>query len=367
MRIVFRQAWFWTISAALAVWPMTAGAQVYNPTVPIPATSPTTLPTTLPAPAARFSFNFQNAPIDTVLDYLSTKAGFIVIKETPITGTVTVLSIPPVTPAEAVQLLNTVLKVNGYAAVQQGRILKIDSMANVKKEGIPVHFGADPEQIPDTDELITQVIPVKSVDAVKLRQDLTPLIDTDADVSSNGGSNTIIITDTSARIRRLVQIIYNLDKRDSLENGIRVRKLTYADATEAAKLILDIFKPEDQTQQGQNGGNNNNQGPAQFFRNFGGAGGGGGGFGGRGGGGGGGQGGGQGANSGSEAGQTGHVEASSDSRTNTVVVTGPEDTLKVIDTMLDQLDTDPNAQQTFFLYRVKNGQAVDMQATLNSL
>jgi general secretion pathway protein D len=368
MRIVSRQAWFLAILAVLAARPMIAAAQVYNPTI-YPSTQPTTEPATQPTPARSFSFNFQNAPIDTVLDYLSTTAGFIVIKETPISGTVTVESKNVLTPAEAVDLLNTVLKVNGYAAVQQGRILKIDSVDKVKKEGIPVHFGADPADIADNDELITQVIPVKSVDAVKLRQDLTPLMDTDADITANGGSNSIIITDTSSRIRRIVQIIYNLDKRDSLENGIRVRQLKYADATEAAKLILDIFRPEDQQQQGQ-GGNNPNASPqVQFFRNLaaGGGGGGGGGRFGGGGGGAGGAGGAQGANSGSDSGQTGHVEASSDTRTNTVVVTGPEDTLKVIDDVLNQLDTNPAEQETFFLYRVQNGQAVDMQATLDTL
>src|SRR5207248_4189718 len=54
-------------------------------------------------------------------------------------------------------------------------------------------------------------------------------------------------------------------------------------------------------------------------------------------------------------------------RTNTVVVTGPADTLKIIDTVLDQLDANPAAEQSFFFYAVKNGQAQNMAAVLNSL
>jgi general secretion pathway protein D len=329
----------------------------------IPGAQPSdqTAPATRPA-TTRISFNFKDASVDAVLDYLSDQAGFVVIKESPVSGRVTVLSKQPVTPDEAVILLNTVLKVNGLTAIQMGRVLKITSLASAKKESIPVHYGADPNDIEATDELITQVIPVKSVDAVKLKTDLQPLINADADFASNGASNTIIVTDTSANIRRIVEIISALDKTNAMENTIRVRQLKYADATSTAKLITDIFAPT--TTQNNN---NNVPGPAQFFRAFGGGGfggGGGGGFG-RGGGGGGGAGA-AGAQS-QDAGQTGKVVASADTRTNTVVVSGPVGTLAVIDDMLNQLDANPASEENVFTYKVKNGQAVDMASTLNAL
>src|SRR5205085_686749 len=69
----------------------------------------------------------------------------------------------------------------------------------------------------------------------------------------------------------------------------------------------------------------------------------------------------------SDGARTAKIQASSDQRTNTVVVSGPAETLKVIDEMLDQLDANPLSEQSFFIYRVKNGQAIDMQNTLNSL
>jgi general secretion pathway protein D len=48
------------------------------------------------------------------------------------------------------------------------------------------------------------------------------------------------------------------------------------------------------------------------------------------------------------------------------VVTGPPDELTTIVGVLKQLDT-PAVETSFFLYRVKNGQAVDMAATLNGM
>jgi type II secretory pathway component GspD/PulD (secretin) len=265
MRTFMRRAFVLTSAVMACCDPLRAFGQV-APATTLPSVGPTTDSSTQPASSA--SFNFENAPINTVLNYLSTAFGFVVVPETPVTGRVTVLSKQPVTSDEALVLLNTVLKTNGYAAIQQGRILKITSVDKAKKEGIPVHFGTNPDDIEDTDELITQVMPIKSMDAVKLRQDLSTLIDTDADVASNGNSNSIIITDTSSRIKRLAKIIYQMDRRQSAENDIIVRQLKFADASAAAKLILDIFKPTDQQTQNQQ----QPTGPAAFFRALGGGG-----------------------------------------------------------------------------------------------
>src|SRR5207245_91958 len=111
-----------------------------------------------------------------------------------------------------------------------------------KKANIPVHFGAQPEEIKVSEELITQVIPVSSVDAVKLRTDLTPLLSADADVTANAASNTIIVTDSSANIHRLVKIIAALDQHHESVSDIKIFQLKYANATSAAKLINDVFK-----------------------------------------------------------------------------------------------------------------------------
>ncbi len=383
------------VAAAVAVGPTFLPAQqqpalapTTPPTSPSNAAGPTSNPAAHPAgpttaadftspsvviptqanrpPTTRIGMNFKDAPVDSVLEHLSEAAGYVIVKESPVSGRVTIIAAQPVTPEEAVSLLNTVLKSSGsgYTIARMGRTLKVLTVDAYKKANPPVRFGNNPDEIPETDDIVTQIVPVRSVDAVKLKADLTPLVGSGADLASNGGSNSIIITDTSANIHRVVEIIASLDKKDALENDIRVRQLKYADATATAKLISDIFKtPDQQSAQAFN--------PAQFFRGFGGGrGGGGGGFGGGGGGfggGGGGGGGQQGGNATEDKGHTGTILAEADTRTNTVVVTGPTDTLKIIDGVLDKLDANPAADQTFFLYKVKNGQAVDIQNTLNTL
>ena len=339
--------------------PAAAIAPALTPPVsqPVAATTQVEIPTTGPVAmlpknnhvaTTQISVRFKDAPIDSVLQYLSQAAGYAVIKESPIDLRVTMWKDQPMPPEEAVSMLNTLLLPSGYTAVVQGvqgKVLKITSREKAKKGSIPVFVGVDPNAIPLTDDLRTQVIPLKSVDAIKLKVDLQPLVGTDADLTCNAASNSLMITDTAANIHRVVEIVASLDKTQAMENDIIVQRLNFADATSTAKLIMDIFQPPASQQA------NLLQGPlARFFGR-------------------GGPGGPGGANNPQEEkGRTGTVTASSDMRTNTIVVTGPKETLAEIKVqIIDKIDNDPSVNQAFFTYHVKNGQAIVMQATVNSL
>jgi general secretion pathway protein D len=346
-------------AASQAVPPAPASAPAAPPveaTPPVPQNSTLTImrPTNNSAISSQASFNFKDASVDAVLNYLSETLGFIVIKDAKIDGRITIESKQSVTPDEAVDMLNDVLKPLNYTALQMGRVLRIVARDQAKKANIPVRFGADPDKIKISEELITQVIPVGTVDAVKLKADLQPLVSSDADVTANAASNTIIVTDSSANIHRIVEIVAALDKHQEAVSDIKIFQLKYANATAAAKLINDIFKQDSSSSSGGNSQQNQIQ---QFFRAR---------FGGGGPGGPGGPGGGGGSTEGETSAQ-GKINASADDRTNTLVVSGPTATLKVVDTVVKQLDSNPAADQTFFIYNLKNGQAANLEPVLNTL
>ena len=88
-------------------------------------------------------------------------AGFIVVEIDHPDGRVTLVSKQAVRSADAIPLLNTVLKNAGYVAVQQGRILKIMKSDSAKRP-TSRSPGSDPAKIDATDKLIAQVIPLHS-------------------------------------------------------------------------------------------------------------------------------------------------------------------------------------------------------------
>ena len=335
--------------ASLKMLPSPASAQVR------PALRPTSLP------ATQIALRFENVSVTSVLEQLSRDYGFeIPINEAPASVRVDVISLQPVSPDEAVRILNAALRPKGYTAITNGRLLKVVARDKAKKGAIPVYVGSDPTAIADTDDLITQVIPVTGLDAVKLRQDLTPLIGTEADVTSNAASNSIVITDVSCNIKRVVKIIADLDQRQAGSSEIKVVRLKNADAEAAAKLVMAIFRPD------QSQSSNSSPFPFPVLGGRGGRAVGGpmligppgmGGFS---------DGRPQSASSADENAQ-GKINAAADSRTNTVVVSGPPETVRVVVGMLNELDSNPGSEQTFFMYRLKNADASNLQGVLNAL
>jgi len=74
--------------------------------------------------------NFQGASLNDVLNYLSEAAGFVIVKEADISGTVNIVSRQPISADDAVDLLNTVLVEKGYvrrrADSGNGRVIRIE-------------------------------------------------------------------------------------------------------------------------------------------------------------------------------------------------------------------------------------------------
>jgi hypothetical protein len=278
--------------------------------------------------------NFRNAPIEMVLNYLSDAAGFIIELDTRVSGRVDIWSNQPVTRNEAVELLNSVLNRNGYAVVRNGRTLRVMTKDEAIHSDIPVRVSNDPNTIPKTDEIVTQIIPIRFVEAKQLIADLSPLVSSRATIIANEAGNSLIVTDTQANIRHLVEVIQAIDSSAEDVTEVRVFHLQYHDPNEVANLLTTLF-----SEQGTAG----NQTPIRF----GGFGGGGGGGGFRGGfiarmmaaqGGGGGAGAGGGGNNNDRIKKHARVTAVPDQRTQSVVVTAAKDLMEQISDMVAQLD-----------------------------
>jgi general secretion pathway protein D len=294
--------------------------------------------------------NFQGVPLDTVLDYLSRQAGFTIVREVQVEGRVNVVSHQPLDRDEVVELLNSVLNGMGYAALRSGRTLTIVRREDAIQRNIPVKMGSEPGEIPATDEMVTQIIPVRYADAAKLVANLQPLLAPYAVLNPNESSNAIVLTDTQANVRRMVEIINALDTSIAGISGVRVFPLTSADAQETADLVTKVFQSAD------------GQGPGRGMPMFQGRGGPpfGGMFGG-------GQGDGQ-APGDSEARRAqSTVVAVAETRTNAVVVSAPDDLLPTITNLIEELDTISDADTEVRVFPLENAKAEDMATLITSV
>jgi type II secretory pathway component GspD/PulD (secretin) len=191
--------------------------------------------------SANITLNFKDASIESVLSYLSEAAGFSILYTDTPTGNVSVLSLQPQTKTQIVELLNTALYKKGYAAVREENTLVIVDLAKAATSNMPVNSGSNPEDIPMSDRVVTQIIPVRYANAQELTTILEPLLPQSASMSASQTSNALIITDSQKNIRRVAEIIRALDTTISDISTIRVYPLVNASATDTAAMITSLF------------------------------------------------------------------------------------------------------------------------------
>lgn len=314
-----------------------------EPQAPAPAKTEGQTPPepTAETPPGELRMNFRGAPLNLVLDYLSDAAGFIINKEADVRGTVDVWSKQPVAKEEAVELLNSVLKKNGYAVTRNGRILTIVSLDTAKTADLDIVSGSDPETVEKSDEVVTQIIPVRHANANQLMANLQILLPTSATLSVNESANTLILVATKTDIRRMLRIVNALDSSIASVSSIRVFPLQYADARQLATVVQQLFAPQATGQMGNP--------RAQLFNMF------------RGGGPGGGPGGGGGGQGGGGANAAGSkVVAAADEYSNSLIVSAASDLMATIEDMVKQVDQPVSDITEVRVFHLVNADATEL-------
>ena len=329
----------------------------------IPADPQTGKPSTLAiVEDPQLMLNFQNVPLQSVLEYMSEAAGFIILGDTEVRGDVTILSKQPLNREEAVDLLDTILNEKGYTAIRRGRILKIVEKDKALIEDIPVKSGADPADIPKKDVMVTQIIPIRFGNAGQLIENISELLPEYATISANDGSNAIILTDTQTNIHRIAEIVSALDTSISSISEIRVFPLVYADAKQLADVIKGLFQSSS-SGSSRSSSSRSSSGIAEMMRaRFGG-----------------------GSSSSRSSGSSGRssrssgsgssaalaaasrVVAISEERTNSLVVSAPGDVIPTIEQLVKEMDRTIEDVTEIQVFKLNNADAYEMAEVLTNL
>ncbi|PAW79329.1 MAG: hypothetical protein B9S27_07185 [Opitutia bacterium Tous-C8FEB] len=338
-------------------------------TPPAPESAPAATERPARDTSAGLRFNFRGAPLETVLNYLSEAAGFVIVLETPVRGTIDMWSAQPVSRPEAVQLLNLAINKSGYTATLKGRTLVVSSKEEARKRAIPIRTGNDPRQIPDNAELVMQIIPLERIDATQAATDLATLLPNSATITANVDSNSLVVTDTQSNVRHIVELLAALDGSAGSVASMRVFQLKNSDPQEMAALINNIF----------GGGQSSARSGTSQMPGFGGFPGFGGGPGAaiaamaaaRGSVGPGGRGSsasssrGSRSSGGSSRGTP--VVAVADPRTYSVIVSASKETLEDVDGIVRQLDASTARKQKVFVYSLEHGDVKQVESVLRNL
>jgi general secretion pathway protein D len=321
----------------------------------------------------KLSFKMKDASVDAVLQYVSSVTGWIFVQEKPTSGTISAVSDTDVPLSKVLDFLNSALRPHGRVILNPyspelpspGQTLKVLDVSDAMKRGFEIYVGSDITTIPLTDQVRTQIVPLKAVNVIDVQKELGELLrsaltgtadGTSGSMAISTYSNSVILTGRSEGISRAVRILRVIDVSTSAELKIKVFPLRNADATETAKTLNDVFKKE--TMKAETG----NANPmSNIWRMFGG-GGGGGGRGERGGEGGGGAG-----SPSPKALAYEMVRITAEVRTNSVIVSATEDNMKIIEDLIIRLDDKSAAAIKLKLYALRFADATGVAKLVNDL
>lgn len=197
------------------------------------------------------NMDFNDVDINVFIKYISELTGKNFVVDREVRGKVSIISPAGVSAMEAYRIFESVLEVNGYAAVPSGSVVKIVPMVQARSKDIAT-FG-DGEVLPSEDRVITRIVRLQHAGAEEVRAMLTPLVPKTGVMVSHADSGTITITDYQSNIRRLLEIIRSVDVPARTEE-LAIIPLTHASASSAARVVERLFPQEAQAQAGRRGG-----------------------------------------------------------------------------------------------------------------
>ena len=265
--------------------------------------------------------NFVGADIESVVKAVGHYTGTSFLIDPRVKGTISLISEKPVTKAQAMQLLSSALRLQGYSVVASGPFTKVVPEADAKLQAGPIQTtpgrGGDGGAVRG-DQIATQVFRLNYESAVNMVPVLRPLISPNNTINANPGTNSLVITDYADNLRRLGRIIASLDMPAAAD--LDVLPIRHAIASDVAAMVNRLLE-------------------------------------------GGGQPGGQGG--GADAGRTSLLP---DSRTNSVIIRAPSEArARLARSLVDKLDQPTAMPGNVHVIYLKNAEATKLALTLRAV
>jgi general secretion pathway protein D len=187
--------------------------------------------------AQRITPNFKDADITQIAEAVAAATGKNFIIDPRVRAQVTMLSSTPMSPEAFYQAFLSILDVYGFIAVPAGAVVKIlpdASARQVPSVDLPEHVSGT------SDEIVTQVLEVKNVQAQQLVPILRPLVPQYGHLQSVPGANILIITDHASNVNRLIRIIRRIDQIGNQDPEII--PLQNASASEIVRVVNSLYQ-----------------------------------------------------------------------------------------------------------------------------
>lgn len=186
--------------------------------------------------ASQATLNFVGADVESVIKAIGHYTGNTFIIDPRVKGTINLVTEKPVNKTQALNLLASSLRLQGYAMVRSDGVYKVVPEADAKVQAGPTQPSAV-----RGDQIATQIFRLNYESANNLVPVLRPLISPNNTINANPSTNSLIITDYADNLRRIGRIIAALDAPAAAE--LEVIPIRHAVASDIAVIASRLLEP----------------------------------------------------------------------------------------------------------------------------
>ena len=182
--------------------------------------------------------NFEKADLRTVIEVISkeTQKNFLLDPRVR-KQSITLIAEKPVNRSDAYDVFLSILRIYGYGAIESGDIVKIVPLSEARQNEVQL-FAQD--QALKGDNLATIIIPLEDSKAEQMAGIIRPMIPSFGQVIAHGDSNSLIILAPLGIIKKVQDIINELEAK--IKRTIKIVPLRYSQAGDIIEILTKLEK-----------------------------------------------------------------------------------------------------------------------------
>ncbi|MEO8661454.1 MAG: type II secretion system secretin GspD [Bryobacteraceae bacterium] len=210
---------------------------------PQPGQTPATAPSPVPPPRSGKlgGLNLQNASLPEVIDFLARQLGINYILDSRVKGGVTLNTYGETKEINPRDLLDTVLRINGFGMVQQGNVYRIVPLAELARMPIPAE-QANAKDIPSDDKPMLNLVFLKYATVEELAKLLDPFLGPDGKSWAYPPANLLLVLDSRRNMKRLMDLVSLFDNDTFARQRVRLFEVEHGRPSDIAKELEGILK-----------------------------------------------------------------------------------------------------------------------------
>lgn len=229
------------VCASLAQAPPAQAPAAQTPAAQAPAPAPAPA-----APAPQVSaadLALQNAALGEVVDRLARQLHIVLVPPSApgLQGSVTINSYGETKNLDARNLLDMILRINGYALQQEGEEYRVFKMVDAMHQPIPIQQLAG-RDIPEDDQIMLNLVFLKYITVDELSKVLDEFKGENAKILTYAPANLLFILDSRRNIKRLMDLIAQFDSDMFTSQRVRVYELEHARPSDMVKDLEGVLK-----------------------------------------------------------------------------------------------------------------------------